>query len=191
VFINDKDFNKLFDKGYFQISAFMENETQSDETLAALNEAGYTTLALKDSLSDMTGGCSFVLQMLTYGRLLLEFIILFYIAYAVIRLIMRSRNSYYSTLRILGATKSNTDTILRVELLLMMIIAYGVDLVFIYLVKKGYLQIEPVNKLLYYLTTADYIVLAVLLLLMSLLIASRYSRKIFTKSAMKAFREEA
>ena len=191
VFINDKDFNKLFDKGYFQISAFMENETQSDETLAALNEAGYTTLALKDSLSDMTGGFSFVLQMLTYGRLLLEFIILFYIAYAVIRLIMRSRNSYYSTLRILGATKSNTDTILRVELLLMMIIAYGVDLVFIYLVKKGYLQIEPVNKLLYYLTTADYIVLAVLLLLMSLLIASRYSRKIFTKSAMKAFREEA
>jgi hypothetical protein len=148
-------------------------------------------LALKDSLSDMTGGYNFVIQMLTYGRLLLEFIILFYIAYAVIRLIMRSRNSYYSTLRILGATKSNTDSILRVELLLMMLIAYGVDIAFVVLVKKGYLKIDAVNKLLYYLTPVDYVVLAVLLLLMSLLIAARYSRKIFTKSAMKAFREEA
>jgi hypothetical protein len=72
-----------------------------------------------------------------------------------------------------------------------MIIAYGVDIAFVLLVKKGVLNIEAVNKLLYYLTPADYIGLAVLLLLMSLLIAGRYSRKIFTKSAMKAFREEA
>ena len=191
VFISDKDFNKLFDKGYFQISAFMTNETQSEDTLKALNDAGYTTLAMKDSLTDMTGGYSLVLQMLTYGRLLLEFVILFFIAYAVIRLIMRSRNSYYSTLRILGATKGNTDNILRVELILMMLIAYGVDILFIVLVKKGILKLSSVNKLLYYLTTADYVILGVLLLLMSLLIAARYSRKIFTKSAMKAFREEA
>lgn len=190
VFINDKDFDKLFDKGFFQISVFMKNEPESADTIAALNDAGFNTLALKDSLTDMTGGYNFVLQMMAYGRLLLEFIILFYIAYAVIRLIMRSRNSYYSTLRILGATKSNTDSILRVELLLMMLIAYGVDIAFVFLVKKRYLDIEPVNKLLYYLTPVDYVALAVMLLLMSLLIASRYSRKIFTKSAMKAFREE-
>ena len=169
----------------------MENETNSDETLALLNEKGYKTLALKETLTDMTGGYSFVLQMITYARLIIEFVILFYIAYAVIRLIMRSRNQYYSTLRILGATKRNTDTILRIELLLMMLIAYSVDILFVVLVRKGYIQLEQVNKLLYYLTLRDYAVLAVLLLLMSLLIAGRYSRKIFTKSAMKAFREEA
>ncbi len=191
VFISEEDFNQLFDKGYFQISAFMENETSSDETLALLKEKGYKTLALKETLTDMTGGYSFVLQMITYARLLVEFVILFYIAYAVIRLIMRSRNQYYSTLRILGATKRNTDTILRIELLLMMLIAYSVDIIFVVLVRKGYIPLEQVNKLLYYLTLRDYAVLAVLLLLMSLLIAGRYSRKIFTKSAMKAFREEA
>ena len=191
VFVSDADFNKLFDKGYFQISAFMENETKSDDTLAFLNEAGYSTLAMKDSLTDMTGGYNFVIQLMTYGRLLLEFIILFFIAYAVIRLIMRSRNQYYSTLRILGATKKNTDSILRVELLIMMVIAYGIVLGFVVLVKKKIIHLDAVNKLLYYLTPVDYIVLGVLLLLMSLLIAARYSRKIFTKSAMKAFREEA
>jgi len=134
---------------------------------------------------------------MTYARLALEFLILFFIAYAVIRLIMRSRNSYYSTLRILGATKANTDTILRTELVLMMLIAYGVDIAFVVLVKKGILQdllgldLSEVTKLLYYLNPVDYIVLGAVLLFMSLLIANRYSRHIFTKSAMKAFREGA
>lgn len=191
VFINDKDFKKLFDKGYYQISAYMENETDSDTTLQALKDAGYNTLALKDALTDMTEGYSVVIQLMAYGRLIIEFIILFFIAYAVIRLIMRSRNQYYSTLRILGATKKNTDNILRVELILMMIIAYAVDMIFVVLVKKGIIKIPAVNKLLYFLTPIEYVMLAVLLLLMSLLIANRYSRSIFTRSAMKAFREGA
>ena len=173
----------------------MINEQDSDETQRALNEKGFTTLALKDSLTDMTGGMGGVINMMTYVRLALEFIILFFIAYAVIRLIMRSRNSYYSTLRILGATKANTDTILRVELILMMIIAYGIDLLFVLLVNKGIIQnllhtdLKGITKMLYYLTPMDYGVLGALLLFMSLLIANRYSRHIFTKSAMKAFRE--
>ena len=104
---------------------------------------------------------------------------------------MRSRNSYYSTLRILGATKKNTDTILRVELIIMMIIAYSVDLLFVAAVKMGFIKISALEKMLYFLTDLDYIALGVVLLAMSLLIANRYSRKIFTKSAMKAFREGA
>lgn len=191
VFINSKDFRTLFDKGFYQISAYMENEQDSEDTLAALNSQGFTTLAIKDSLTDSTGGYNVVISLMTYGRLLLEFVILFFIAYAVIKLIMRSRNQYYSTLRILGATKKNTDNILRVELVLMMIIAYSVDLAFVALVKTGYIRIKEVTKLLYYLTPLDYGILAGLLLLMSLLIANRYSRNIFTRSAMKAFREGA
>ena len=197
VFINNDDFRKLFDKGFFQVSAYMENEQDSEETQAALHEKGFTTLAIKDSLTDTTGGFNVVIALMTYGRLLLEFIILFFIAYAVIRLIMRSRNSYYSTLRILGASKSNTDNILRVELILMMIIAYGVDIAFVVLMNKGIIQelahndLNEIVKLLYYLTPLDYGILGGLLLLMSLLIANRYSRHIFTRSAMKAFREGA
>ena len=197
VFISNNDFKALFDRGFYQISAYMINEQDSEATLKELNDKGFTTLALKDSLSDTTEGFGGVINLMTYARLALEFIILFFIAYAVIRLIMRSRNSYYSTLRILGATKGNTDTILRVELILMMIIAYSVDILFVILVKKGILQnlvnsdLKQITKLLYYLTPLDYGILAAVLLLMSLIIANRYSRHIFTKSAMKAFREEA
>ena len=191
IFISEEDFNELFDKGYYQISAFMENEQKSDDTLQAIRDKGFTTLALKDSLTDTTGGYDIILNGMTYVRLALEFIILFFIAYAVIRIIMRSRNSYYSTLRILGATKKNTANILRVELILMMIIAYGVDIAIVVLAHNGVIQIKELNKLLFYLTPADYAALAVVLLLMSLLIANRYARSIFKRSAMKAFREGA
>ena len=191
VFISNKDFKELFDRGFYQISAYMENEQDSENTLAALNEKGFTTLALKDSLTDSTGGFNVVVNLLNYGKLALIFIVLFFIAYGVIKLIMRSRNSYYSTLRILGATKKNTDNILRVELILMMAIAYAIDMAFVVLVKLGYINIKKITKLLYFLTPLDYGLLALALLLMSLLIANRYSRHIFTKSAMKAFREEA
>ena len=196
VFINDKDFRKLFDKGVYQVSVFMVNEQESDETQQALNEKGFTTLVIKDSLTDASGGLGSMLDLMTYARLALEFIILFFIAYAVIRLIMRSRNPYYSTLRILGASKRNIVSIIRTELILMMLIAYGIDVLFAVLVNRGVLQrltgykMEALTKLLYYLTPLDYVILGAVLLVMSLLIANRYSRHIFRRSAMKSFREE-
>lgn len=190
IFINVKDYNKLFDKGNYQISAFMVNEIKSDETVKTLNDMGYKTLLIKDTLTDITGGFAFVIQLITYLRLIIGFIILFYIAYAVIKLIMRSRNSYYSTLRILGATKKNTDNILRIELLVMMLIAYLIDLGFIILLKKGIIDVKMITKQLMFLAPYDYAILAILLLVMSLMLANRYSRKIFNKSAMKTFREE-
>ena len=53
------------------------------------------------------------------------------------------------------------------------------------------MDLKEITKMLYYLTPLDYGVLGAVLLFMSLLIANRYSRHIFTKSAMKAFREGA
>ena len=195
VIVSANDFEKLFDKGCYQISVFMENEQESDDTKQALNDNGFTALAIKDTLSDSAGEIGEVIDFMTYGRLALEFIILFVVAYAVIRQIMRSRNSYYAILRMLGADKKNIDNILRVELVFVMVLAYGIDVIFAVLVNKGILQnltgqkLGGIMKMLYYLTPADYAILGIALILMSLLIANIYARNIFTKSAMKAFRE--
>ena len=77
----------------------------------------------------------------------------------------------------------------------MMAVAYGIDVLFAVLVNKGKLQeitgaeMEEATKLLYYLTPLDYGILGALLLIMSLLIANRYSRHIFEKRAMMTIRE--
>ncbi len=191
VYINPSDYNKIFNQGNFQSSFFMKDEKLSDSTVKALESAGYKVLVIKDTFTDATGGYAFILRMFSMVRLALEFIVLFFISYAVIRLIMRSRNSYYSTLRILGARRKNTDNILRIELLLMMLISYGGVLVGSNLVRRGIVAVPAVNERLAFLSAMDYFILLVGLLVMSLLIAKRYSHKIFSKSAMKVYREEA
>ena len=190
VYINPSDYNKIFNQGNFQSSFFMKDEKLSDSTVKALESAGYKVLVIKDTFTDATGGYAFILRMFSMVRLALEFIVLFFISYAVIRLIMRSRNSYYSTLRILGASRKNTDNILRIELLLMMLISYGGVLVGSNLVRRGIVAVPAANERLAFLSATDYFILFVGLLVMSLLIAKRYSHKIFSKSAMKVYREE-
>lgn len=191
VYINPSDYNKIFNQGNFQSSFFMKDEKLSDSTVKALEGAGYKVLVIKDTFMDATGGYAFILRMFSMVRLALEFVVLFFISYAVIRLIMRSRNSYYSTLRILGTSRKNTDNILRIELLLMMLISYGGVLVGSNLVRRGIVAVPAVNERLAFLSATDYFILFAGLLVMSLLIAKRYSHKIFSKSAMKVYREEA
>lgn len=190
IFINSKVYNELYDRDNYQVSVFMDNENKSEELEATLDEMGYKTLFLKDTLRGEEDVFMAVIKMANYVMMAVMFAIAFFIAYAVIKLIMKSRSSVYSTLRILGATKRNTDNILRVELILMMIIAYIVDIAFVLLVKKGYIDNHWIVKILEFIEIKHFVILGAVLMFMSLMLANRYSRKIFKKSAMKTFREE-
>lgn len=188
IYLNKADYDKLFDKGSYQMSVYIEDAHQLKETVGKLKDAGYTTYVMKDSLA--TSGSPF-LKLFSVCLFAGEVVLLFFIAYAVIRLIMRSRNTYYSTLRILGANKKHTDNILRIELCAMMTISYGIVLVFVAAVKRGIMSVPQVEDVIGYLKLMDYGVLLGALLVMSLLIANRYSRALFKKSAMNVYREEA
>lgn len=191
VFVNPKDFNAMFDKGTYQISILLKDELKSKDVVSRLNTMGIDYIIIKDSLTDITGGFSFVIKLLQGATTIISFVVIFFIAYAVIRLIMRSRNSYYSLLRILGANKRSTDNILKIELVSVMTIAYMMILGVVMAVRKGLIDAGIIMNWYNMLKVTDYIILAVILFVMCLLIANRYSRKIFQKSAMTVYREEA
>ena len=48
-----------------------------------------------------------------------------------------------------------------------------------------------VNNIIKFIKVQNYVILVIVMIAISLLIASRYSRKIFAKSAMTAYRGEA
>ncbi|MDY2994233.1 MAG: ABC transporter ATP-binding protein [Baileyella intestinalis] len=190
VFVNSADYNNLFSNGNYQVSVMVKNELDAGNVAHLLRKDGYKVIPLKDARSDYTGGFSFVIKLMTMGGFIIEMVVMFFILYAVVRLIMKSRNSYYSTLRILGATRGDTAMILRIELVLMMIIASAVDMLGLMLVKHGVIHSSTISGLIAFLTVKDYLLLFAGLLLMSILIAARYSAKLFRKSAMSAYREE-
>ena len=114
----------------------------------------------------------------------------FFISYFVIKLILKSRNVYFSTLRILGANYKHIKRILDIELFTNASIAYIVYLILTILVKYRVLKIKFIFNMLEYLKLRDYLIVYLILIVMSYLISTRYAAKIFRKSAMKSVREE-
>ena len=190
IYINESEYYSLYSNDNYQVSVFAKNLKDVNELTDSLRKSGYKALPIKDSITNPDKIVFFVLKLLQVGLFMVEIIVLFFISYAVIRLIMKSRNTYYSTLRILGATRSNSDNIMKIELISMAIISYALNVLFVLLVNEDILKISKLKNNLSYVSIKDYIVLFAILIILSLLIARRYSRKIFSKSAMNAYREE-
>lgn len=190
IYINEEDYYSLYSNENYQVSAFAKNEEDVKALSDSLSKSGYKVLPIKDSLTNPDSIVFFVLKLLQLTVFMVEIIVLFFISYAVIRLIMKSRNTYYSTLRILGAKRNNASNIMKIELISMAMISYILNIVLVMLVNKDILKIPVLKNNLSYVSLIDFIILFVILIILSLLIARRYSRKMFSKSAMNAYREE-
>lgn len=189
IYINEMDFRRLYEKGSFQASVFVDDTKNMDGMKDMLERGGYHTLVLRDHINNFMNE-----ELISIIQLPISVIIclaVFFIAYFVIRLILKSRGVYFATLRMLGMGKDPARRIMRVELVLDCMISYGLFLLFIYLNHSGVLQISRLNDYLTYLTVRDYVILAFILLVMAVLISGRFMRSIFKSSAMGTYREEA
>lgn len=190
IFMNNEDYNKLFSKDSYQASVMANHVNNVTNLVKELENLGYNTLEIRKTIDNMG---SEALKVLTIMKLVVTIILvvtLFFISYFVIKLILKSRNTYFSTLRILGANTKHVKRILDIELFCDATIAYLIYLGLILLTKYNIINVKVINNILEYLTIKDYIIMYFILVLMSYLISVRYARKIFKKSAMKSYKEE-
>lgn len=187
VYINKEDYKKLFTAANYQISVYVEDVKEMEQTLAVFDKLGYEPLALKDTLVGVNSEMMAIIQVPMTVFLVIA---VFFIAYFVIQLILRSRASYFSILRMLGLAKKSIRRILDIELFTVLNIAYGLFLAGVLLLKYGSLQAGPVNALLEYMGPEDYVILYGVLAAMSYLISGKFARKLFKKTAMGSYREE-
>ena len=187
VFISNNDYNNLFNKDNYQASVFVDDVINVDNVAKKLNKLGYTTLIIKDALA--IPEVVHVLELFKTIVTVLLVIVLFFISYFVIKLILKSRNVYYSTIRMLGANKTVSKQLLIIDLLTVFNLSYIVVLIVVYLNSKGIINAEFINDINRYLKITDYIFLYVILLLMSYLLSQKYAKKLFKNSAMKTIQE--
>ena len=90
----------------------------------------------------------------------------------------------------LGATRRNCGNLLRTELFIVYNVAFALSAGFAALVKKGIISNEYILKLVEILQPVDFVLLYVVLGVMAILLAGRYSRKMFKVTAMDVYREE-
>ena len=188
LFINPKDYNDLFDKGNFQSS--VKDDKLTAETAAEIEKAGYRAFCVHDGYVSYAGGFGVILNTLYTVMLAAVLIVLFFITYFIIKLILKSRNIYFSTIRMLGATKENCSSLLKMELFAVFNIAYFICMGLLALVKMEVIEVACLQQLASFLTMGDLVILYAVLCLMSVLLAGRYARQLFKKTAMNAYKEE-
>ena len=190
LFINPQDYSRMFNKGNFQSSVMVSDDKITEQTAKTISEAGYKTFVVNDGLVSYAEGFDVILDTFRTIMLAAVLIVLFFITYFITKLILKSRNVYFSTVRMLGATKKNCSSLLKTELFAVFNIAFVICLSVFLLVKNGAIQSAYLMQLASFLDAGDFVLLYVVLCLMSILLAVRYARQLFRKTAMNAYKEE-
>lgn len=190
LYLSEEDYNSLFNKGSYQISVFVDKIDNIDKVSNILRDDGFDELQIRKTFdksgSDLLKAIKIIKLVVIIGMI----ITMFFVSYFVIKLVLKSRNVYFSTLRILGANYKSTKKILDVELFVNSSVAYFVYIIFVVLIRNNYIDIGFIKSATDYMRLNDYILMYIILIVMSYLISSRFSSKIFKKSAMNSYREE-
>ena len=187
VFISQSDYNKLFAKGNYQCSVFVKEIAEMDSTLDSLKTMGYTTLPLRDAKVTSNNDLASIIQVPIIFLIMLG---LFFVAYFVIRLILRTRTGYFNVLRMVGVTGRSIVKMIETELFIVLNIAFAIFLLTVILVSNHIIDIEYVSTLIKYMHVYDYVILYAIIVVMSLLISVIFTRGLFKKTAIGAYREE-
>ena len=189
LYINEKDYNKLFNDASYQSSVYVKEVKDVELACKDLNDLGFNTLALRESKrndAEMIMNIFKIFRLIVIGALVIT---LFFISYFIMKIIYKSRNSYYTTLRTLGSTKKVCVNILMNELITLATFTYTLFVIFAILVKNNIIKFAYLTKMTKYIGIKEYLFVYLILILLSLLMALRYGRKIFKNSIIKTYGE--
>ena len=188
IYVNQNDYDSLFNKGTYQISVYVDDLELIEETVKELEENGYKTLQIKNTL--VNDELAILIKTSGVVITIILIITLFFISYFIIRIILKSRNVYFAILRMLGASKNVCRQLLIIELFAVSNISYFVFILISEINKTNSLNIKFIDMINTYLKFNDYITLYIIISVISLLMSIRYASNLFKKSVMNTYREE-
>lgn len=187
IYLSNNDYDKLYkNNNIYQVSLFVKDVRNIDKTMNELND--YFSFSLNSVKQD--GALVQVIKIVKTIVITVLVIVLFFVSYFVIKLIMKSRNKYFTTIRILGGSYIEVKRLLQIELLNVTNIVYLVFLVISLFIRNDIIVSESIKNMLFYINLKEYVIVYLILSLMSYLTSSRYSRKIFKRSVITTYNEE-
>ena len=190
IYVNEEEYNNLFNKDSYQASIYVDDIDNIDMVSDKLEEMGYKTLQIRHTFDKGSSDMTKMFKIVKLVVVILMVATLFFISYFVIKLILKSRNVYFSTLRILGGNYRQIKKITDIELLMDATLGYAFYIGICVLVRYNVINIKMISNVMDYLKISDYILMYLILIVISYLISTRFSSKLFKKSAMKSYREE-
>lgn len=173
----------------YQTSVFVKDEVKINDTISDLMNLGYSTYAVKDMLINESATMTYIYNIINLVLMIIILVAMFFISYLIIKLILKSRKNYYTIIRILGGSKKNCKSILKIELYTILNIAFIVIIFLVYMIVNGMIDIS-LRSSLKLLNIKDYVLIYILIFALTYLISVRFGRFIFKESAIKTYNEE-
>lgn len=190
IFINTNDYNLLYNKPTYQSSVYIKDTKQIEETMLELENIGLNPKKVTDFRVDQSQIYKQIIKIIKVIVTIVLIIVLFFISYLIIKIILKSRNIYYTTLRMLGATYKNVRRILDIELFVNSTLSYIILLLFIYLVGMNIIPLEHIANLSEFLSYKEYVLMYIILVAISRLISIKFAKKLFKNTAINTYNEE-
>lgn len=190
IFINNEDYDSLYNKPSYQSSVYVKDIKKIDETLAQLEALGLNPKKVTDFKMNQGEVYKRIIKIIKVVVTIVLIMVLFFISYLIIKIILKSRNVYYTTLRMLGATYKNVRRILDIELFINSTLSYAVLMLFIYLVKADVIGLNYISKISNFLSVREYILMYLILIVISRLISMKFAKKLFKNTAINTYNEE-
>lgn len=173
----------------YQTSIFVKDEVKINDTINDLINLGYSTYAVKDMLINESATMTYIYNIINLVLMIIILVAMFFISYLIIKLILKSRKNYYTIIRILGGSKKNCKSILKIELYTILNIAFIIIIFLVYMITSGMIDIS-LRSSLKLLNIKDYVLIYILIFALTYLISVRFGRFIFKESAIKTYNEE-
>ena len=173
----------------YQTSIFVKDEVKINDTINDLMNLGYSTYAVKDMLINESATMTYIYNIINLVLMIIILVAMFFISYLIIKLILKSRKNYYTIIRILGGSKKNCKSILKIELYTILNIAFIIITFLVYMIINGMIDIS-LRSSLKLLNIKDYVLIYILIFALTYLISVRFGRFIFKESAIKTYNEE-
>lgn len=173
----------------YQTSVFVKDEVKINDTINDLMNLGYNTYAVKDMLINESATMTYIYNIINLVLMIIILVAMFFISYLIIKLILKSRKNYYTIIRILGGSKKNCKSILKIELYTILNIAFIILTLLVYMITSGMIDIS-LRSSLKLLNIKDYVLIYILIFALTYLISVRFGRFIFKESAIKTYNEE-
>ena len=171
------------------MSVYVKDERKLDDTTKELEKLDINIYRMVDMTVNIFGSILGFVTLFGKIRFIISIIVLFFICYFIIKIILKSRNTYFSTVRTLGGNKKVLNDLLNIELLVDINIAYILFTTLLVLIRNKVIKVNMFYQLSTFFELKDYIIIYIVLIVMSILIANRYSKKLFGNSVMSNYRE--
>lgn len=188
-YINPIDAEKIIDRRVYQASVFVSDVNRIDTIVNELNKLGFEALPIKDTFK-VENDLLKMFKYISFILLIILFVVIFFVSYLIIYLVLKSRNTYFAIVRILGGSVKLSKQLISLELAFTMTLAFIVTVITSVIIYQNDTSIYFISSFITYLKWYHYIFVYAVLILLSQLIAHKFSNKIFKDSMITTYNME-